>query len=111
MIDLMLPYIGDVYKYLTGILILWGAYSSHVIFKTIMTCNKHYWDFIYLIVIMVITLFLFGSIFIFTGTTVKHLFALLALEIWYIVYAVYFTFDYIIPTYKNILKKKPIPRG
>ncbi len=109
--DWLLQHIADIFRYSTSLLIAWGFFSSHTIFKILLHSHEHRGlirkaDAWYFIAMILCTGFLTGSLFIFPLFASKYMFALIVFELWYGMFAAYFTYMYIKPCIEGCTRMK-----
>ena len=114
-----LHHFADIFRYSTGFLIAWGIFASHTIFKTILYSHKERGlirkvDALYLLGLVGCTSFLICSLFVFSSFVTEFMFALFVFEVWYGMFAAYFTAHYLQPCLNSYLKHrlmKPRPNS
>jgi len=101
--DWLLMHLADIYRYSTGFLIAWGIFASHTIFQILLYSHEQRGsvrkgDAWYFIAILTSTVFFTSTLFVCDPAfTSKYMIALFMFEIWYTMFAAYFTYIYVKP--------------
>lgn len=84
------------YVYLSSLLILWGIFAIHALYEVISYSIQHghfvrRLDILYMCGLTVCTTILLCCLFLFTHITTQYIFQLFMFEVWYFVFAIFFT--------------------
>lgn len=109
--ELLIQHFAEVFIYVTAILASWGIFACHTILQmTLYAYQRRKMirkiDTIYLIGLLTCTLFLLSCLFIFQEMASKYIIGIFVFEIWYTIFAVYFTIQYLNPCLLTYLDNK-----
>jgi hypothetical protein len=100
--DIIFNNLHEIFNYSSGFLIAWGIFASYTLMKMLLMAKKYrgslrMLDVGFMVLIVGITITLGLLLLVFSNVASTYIIPLLIVMFWYMMFVVYFTFNYLEP--------------